>query len=65
MTLNQIADLIITLDSKVEEGLDKLKETPIDSQTYNIILNNIITSTTLANKIRIDNSPFKTEKGDA
>lgn len=65
MTLEQIADLTITLDNKVQEGLDKLKETPVDSQTYNIILNNIIASTTLANKIRMDNSPLKTQKGDA
>ena len=65
MTLEQIADLTDTLDSKVEEGLKKLKETPIDSPIYNKILNNILNSTTFANKIRMDKSPLLTQKGDA
>lgn len=65
MTLEQIANLTKTLDSKVEEGLEKLKDTPINSQEYNIILNNIVASTTLANKIRMDSTPLQTAKGDA
>lgn len=70
MTLEQIARLTKTLDDKVEEGLLKLETTQIDSQTYTIVLNNIITSTQLANKIRMDRSPLEsttesqTTKGD-
>lgn len=65
MTLEQIEKLTDTLDSKVEEGLTKLKETPIESLEYDTILKNIINSTTLANKIRMDNSPLTGEKGEA
>ena len=65
MTLEQIARLTQTLDLKVEEGLSKLEDTPIESTEYSIILNNLITSTTLANKIRMDKSPLETMKGEA
>lgn len=54
MTLEQIARLTETLDIKVEEGLKQLKEVSIGSPTFNTILSNIITSTTLAEKIRMD-----------
>lgn len=52
MTLEQLQTLVTTLDVKVAEGLEKLKETPIDSPSFSTILNNIIASTTLASKIR-------------
>ena len=67
MTLEQIRQLTETLDNKVKEGLDKLEETPIDSPSYSIILNNVIASTTLASKIRMDKTPSNenTMKGDA
>lgn len=61
MTVKQIQILTKTLDDKVEEGLNKLKDTPIESQSYHVILNNIITSTTLANKIRVDSTELQTE----
>lgn len=64
MTLEQIATLTKILDSKVEEGLILLTETAINSQTYAIILNNLITSTTLANKIRMDKSPLENKEGE-
>jgi hypothetical protein len=65
MTLEQIADLTKTLDSKVEEGLETLKTTPISSPEYDTILKNIVSSTTLANKIRMDSTPLQTTKGAA
>lgn len=65
MTLEQIKELTKTLDAKVTEGLEKLKDTPIDSTSYNTILNNIVASTALANKIRMDSTPLETTKGDA
>lgn len=66
MTIEQIAQLTITLDKKVKEGLAKLEETPVESPSYAIILNNIITSTTLATKLRMDRNPLEQPvKGDA
>lgn len=65
MTLEQIQDLTKTLDAKVVEGLEKLKETPIDSSAFNVILTNIVASTTLANKIRVDRTPLEHTEGDA
>jgi hypothetical protein len=61
MTLEQIDRLTKILDNKVEEGLQKLEDTPVESTSYNVILNNIISSTTLANKIRMDRSPLENE----
>ena len=65
MTLEQLAKLTLILENKIKEGLDTLEETSINSQTYSIVLNNLLTSTSLYNKIKVDNQPLQTEKGDA
>jgi hypothetical protein len=54
MTIEQLTKLAKTLDKKVAEGLELLETTPIDSPSYGTTLNNIIASTTLANKIRTE-----------
>jgi TATA-box binding protein (TBP) (component of TFIID and TFIIIB) len=63
MTLRQINSLANTLEEKVKEGLKAIKEISIDSPSYQIVLNNIIASTTLASKLRIDNTNLKDTKG--
>lgn len=65
MTLEQIKTLTDTLETKVKEGLETLKDTPIDSSNYNVLLANIISSTTLINKIKFDKSDLLDQKGDA
>jgi hypothetical protein len=54
MTLAQIHVLIEILESKVAEALVKLEATPIDSAEYNVILNNMVASTSLSNKLKMD-----------
>ncbi len=67
MTLEQLQTLVTTLEVKVDEGLEKLKETPINSPSFSTILNNIIASTTLASKIKNGgtSTPTQSEKGEA
>ena len=57
MTLEQIVRLTQTLDGKVEEGLKQLELTAINSPEFNIILNNIVASTTLSTRLKMGNQP--------
>ena len=54
MTLAQIHLLIEILESKVAEALVKLEATPVDSTEYNVTLNNMVASTSLSNKLKMD-----------
>ena len=68
MTLEQIGKLTQTLDVKVAEGLEQLETTSISSPEYNIILNNIVASTTLSARLKMGNQPTPPQtptKGEA
>lgn len=65
MNLKQIHDLLETLQTKIAEGLEKLKTIAIDSPEYATTLNNVITSTTLVTRFKIELQKLSEEKGDA
>jgi hypothetical protein len=68
MTLEQIVRLTQTLDVKVEEGLTQLETTSIGSPEYNVILNNIVASSTLSARLKVGNQPTPPQtptKGEA
>jgi hypothetical protein len=65
MTLAQIQELIGILQDKVEEGINLLENTPVNSTEFNTTLNNVISATAISAKFNIELNKLTEEKGEA
>ena len=68
MTFEQMKTLINILQTKTAEGIELLKDTPINSTEFNTTLNNVIAATSIAAKFNIELHNItkkQEEKGEA
>lgn len=64
MTFEQLQKLKQILETKAQEGISKLEETPIESTTYHTVLSNIVLSMQVKQSIAPDTYMPSDEKGE-
>ena len=62
MISEDVAKLSVVLDKKVTEGVNKLEGIAVDDEKYERVLNNVITSITVLDKISFKPQPNQKPK---